>query len=707
MNRTTTLTALAALLALGVASAQTRVYVTPGGAGTQDGMSWANAASDLAAVMASAAPNTEIWVAQGTYTPTTCAGSPCTLAERQETFELRPGVTVIGGFLGTETSADDADPSRVTLLSGAIDGSATPEENSLTIVTCEACGDAAELRNFHVAYGNADVTTGFDEGNRFAGGLLLDGRNGTGEASPTVTDCTIRNNSALVAGGGVYVSAFGQPANPGQAEPLFVRTTIRDNTAIGDGAGVYIAAGGTNTADVLFESSQIVGNVTEYDFNGPGSRGAGGGIFLNADPGADADLTLRRTLLAGNVADFEFTSGEGALVGNDGGNGGGLYVASGNNQTTRMELDNVVVRENQSFAGAGIYVNGAQLFIRNATIVDNSARGQQGNGGGIYVNGADAGVTAEVYNSIVYGNTEIVAGNGSEVLNLVNADAYFEYTLVDKADCDSGVRSDESDIANYDNSDPAKQSSLTCGPGMLYNQDPLLAASGLPELTTGSPAIDAGDDAEAPAGPDYLGNARVDGMAVDLGAFEFGAAPLPVELLAFDAEPADASVEVAWSVGQEIDLAGYRLERSTDGVAFAEVLFAPALGYGAYRYSDLAVVAGATYYYRLASVELDGTTAYSDVVAAAFAGADQLATLASRLYPNPAADALTVELAPRPEARTVYASVLDARGRRVALWPLVSDGLHRLDLSDLPAGAYVIRLTEGDRVQTSPLTITR
>ncbi len=64
----------------------------------------------------------------------------------------------------------------------------------------------------------------------------------------------------------------------------------------------------------------------------------------------------------------------------------------------------------------------------------------------------------------------------------------------------------------------------------IYNQNPLTnAAAGDLTLQASSPAIDAGNDADVPVGitTDAAGNSRITNCAVDMGAFETAAVPLP------------------------------------------------------------------------------------------------------------------------------------------------------------------------------------
>jgi len=77
------------------------VYVDANAGGVNDGSSWEDAYNDLQDALDS--ENTpapaEIWVAAGVYKPVEpeVFGSP-TIDERDETFHLRNGITIYGGF---------------------------------------------------------------------------------------------------------------------------------------------------------------------------------------------------------------------------------------------------------------------------------------------------------------------------------------------------------------------------------------------------------------------------------------------------------------------------------------------------------------------------------------------------------------------------------------------------------------------------------
>ena len=78
---------------------------------TKDGSTWQTAYSDLQVALSGAVAGDEIWVAEGTYRPSTT--NPAI------SFDLRPGVAVYGGFRGTESSRDERGPGDLTILDGA------------------------------------------------------------------------------------------------------------------------------------------------------------------------------------------------------------------------------------------------------------------------------------------------------------------------------------------------------------------------------------------------------------------------------------------------------------------------------------------------------------------------------------------------------------------------------------------------------------
>lgn len=181
-------------------------------------------------------------------------------------------------------------------------------------------------------------------------------------------------------------------------------------------------------------------------------------------------------------------------------------------------------------------------------------------------------------------------------------------------------------------------------------------------------------------------------------------APLPVTLARLTAKLRGPDAWLAWETAQEQNNRGFNVERSRDGKHFDVLGFVA--GHGAslqsssYEFADRQIEPDVTFYYRLQQVDYDGTATYSPVVtvrAASKAGA--LATL----YPNPAQNRASLTFLGSPAQVTV--TLLSVDGRRVLQQDISNPGVAPLALpiAQLPAGAYIVQVTDGTTVETHRL----
>ena len=210
--------------------------------GANDGSSWANAYTSLQSALTAAISGGEIWVASGTYRPTTTTN-------RGFSFALKNGVGIYGGFVGTETSRSQRDPAtNVTILSGDIGTPGISTDNSYHVVTADSTVSAsAVLDGFTITGGNASGAAPDNLG----GGLL--GSN----ASPTVARCAFTGNSASDRGGAVRVDG---------GNAAFLDCNFTGNSA--GVAGGAVSAG--TVAGLTLTRCLIRGNTA-----GDGTRGGG------------------------------------------------------------------------------------------------------------------------------------------------------------------------------------------------------------------------------------------------------------------------------------------------------------------------------------------------------------------------------------------------------------------------------------------------
>ncbi len=253
------------------------------------GNGWQDALSDVQGALQVAACSggvvNEIRVAEGIYKPDRGSG------DRAATFQLLSNVTLLGGFAGTETNADERRPDLYpTVLSGDAGVPGNAADNVYHVITGSGADSTAVLDGFTISAGRADAVA-----NDGGGGLRV--VNG----SPTITNCVLENNAGNF-GGGIYVGSGSLPG--------FTECTILDNAAFSSGGGLYVALGGQSYFDrCRFISNSAVtfggavhiadGRVDALNTVFTGNTGSNGGAVYNSPPGT---INLQNCTLSFNAA---------------------------------------------------------------------------------------------------------------------------------------------------------------------------------------------------------------------------------------------------------------------------------------------------------------------------------------------------------------------------------------------------------------------
>ena len=324
-------------------------YVKQGGTG--DGSSWENASGDLQKMiddLATVDAPGEVWVAAGTYRPTTQIIEGVQYAA---SFRMRDGIDVYGGFAGTEPSkADRAKGSmpwiytNETILLGADyeNGTATWANNQWNVTS-----SSRHVVWFAPMAGEEDFkyTTVLD-GVTIKGGAA----NGGEGLADFATD----------KGGGVYMGLNATLQN----------SIVTENTSKGNGGGVYVNAG-------RVVSSLIYNNSAATD---------GGGVFVSG-----AGLVLR-SMITDNSAK----------------NGAGVYLDKNNDEYPEeyLILSTSVISNNTALENGAVYCNAGGVLLQN-TIVNNdcpssvdASNPNSSQTGGLYIN-----KYAFVINSVLWNNS--------------------------------------------------------------------------------------------------------------------------------------------------------------------------------------------------------------------------------------------------------------------------------------------------------------
>ncbi len=474
-------------------------FVNDDAVGLNDGSSWADAFTDLQSALNSTCPDiTQIWVAAGTYYPTSGA-------DRNVSFVMKNGVAIYGGFEGTEDplSFDLADRDFVTnetILSGDLlgdDGNdfANYSDNSYHIIrNSSAIDKTAILDGFSISGGNAD-----GPGSHSLGGGMFNSN-----ASAIINNCTFTKNSSAHSGGAIYVSS-------GNVE--ITSSSFIDNYTLYVGGAISTHATTGKTVNLTLKDGSFTNNTSTYGggaVNHGYTNSTGTGLFSCTNCTFTDNVSYNGSNYGGGGAFFN------EALGFD-----GMFV--------NCLFDGNKGLGNDDWGGGTFLLFEGNCTIINSTII-NSESGTVG--GAISVWSENS--VLELKNSILWNNTavsenDIYNGNGGTV----NA----EYSLIQENECPANVN---------------------CGSGMIFGIDPLFVSPEDFHLQTCSPAIDAGIITGAPA-DDLDGNPRpfspmgYNPATVDIGCFEYS---ITTDICAICPAMADAGNDGGIFPGDQYELLG-------------------------------------------------------------------------------------------------------------------------------------------------------
>ena len=438
-----------------------RVYVKANASGANNGTSWNDAFTSLQSALGypCLAPNAEIWVAAGTYRPTQNQFKNSTgVTDRSNTFLIPSGVSVYGGFVGSETDKNQrtlptAGANGNTILSGDLLGDDAPSfanrtDNALHVVILNNVTEATRLDGFVIKGGYADQNTEIypsalvGSTNSNGSGLF----NNAGGNNLTLAYCTVTDNHALGEGGGMITMAL----SDGQGRsslPLVTHCKFENNKAGARGGGISVMNGGGGAPfaaiGITAINTQFIGNEA-IDGGGLSLRpiygtatllmdgcsvtnntatGSGGGISLV--PQGDAAIpsavtgTINNTTISGNQI--------GNTAGNSGAGISGFFLTNTNNTLT---ITNSLITHNTAASptsrGGGIGLQTApqtvgtsallQLSVSNTIIANNQAAFGGGAHVGAVVSPAalpvTTGVTTTFTECTIRNNTAVGRGGG-------------------------------------------------------------------------------------------------------------------------------------------------------------------------------------------------------------------------------------------------------------------------------------------------------
>jgi len=256
------------------------VFVNANAHGAGNGTSWADAYTNLqAALNGSSACILPIWIAKGTYYPSSYAyGAGST--PRDYAFGLKDGVNMYGGFAGNETLLSQRNiAANPTILSGDIGVLNDNSDNCYHVVVAPGTNNAV-LDGFIIKDGNANGTGTVDVlGHTFyqnGGGAIF-----ASSSSVAISNCVIKSNNAANYGAGAYLDFGG---------PTITNVVFETNTAL-NGGGLFAYNSAYRAANCIFYNNMAAAKggglyelfanekVTNSTFYNNSAVTDGGGIY--------------------------------------------------------------------------------------------------------------------------------------------------------------------------------------------------------------------------------------------------------------------------------------------------------------------------------------------------------------------------------------------------------------------------------------------
>lgn len=669
-------------------------------AANPDGSTWPSAFPTLQQALSIVTPDDQIWVAKGEYQP-----------NPDESFSMVKGVKIYGSFNGSETTFEER-PNP--LPKGTAPGVSILKGNGMSVI-----------HNNYNNLTNNDILDGFT----ITGGQASQGGGIYNEgSSPTISNCTFKDNVAEEGGGGIMNY---------YASVKIENCTFSGNKSLsGQGGGVLAYANEMGIYNCVFYNNEAneggaiySNNCSPYILNSTFSNntaGTGGAVFNH-----ESYMLMMNSILYGNSSGIYNNNSE-AYVSNS------LVQEMGANTeyenlsgTTNPQFTNPAMSD-FSLTSCSPAVNrgsesALQYFPNNpkdVTGIDRVFNGQVDMGayelqsipgpGGMPLDGESvvlpvfAGVTSfpkdcktlalieptgseSWFQQYVTAKMYVASGQ-----TLVAGNKHFLTRHVDLTPTDTQEEATakitlfftQQEFDNY-NAAYGNAHNASLPANLKIVQYHGTSASGLPETYSGSTVVITDVTVEAIEGNTiWKVTFPITGFS---GFFVSGQSEgaLPVKLSYFKATKRESQASLDWQTVSEVTSSAFEIEHSLDGKKWYQIGTVSAKGESSvsidYNFIHTQPASGENLY-RLKMIDTDGSFAYSRISSLQF-GENTLFAI----FPNPAVEELhfTADIG----KTLVGINLFDSNGRLVLHQEYISN---KLSVGSLGAGIYIVEIKTND-----------
>ena len=167
--------------------------------------------------------------------------------------------------------------------------------------------------------------------------------------------------------------------------------------------------------------------------------------------------------------------------------------------------------------------------------------------------------------------------------------------------------------------------------------------------------------------------------------------PLPVTFEGFVARKLnDGATDLLWNVSREVNVKGYYVQKSTNGVNFQDAGYVTASGKSIYKYNYADKISG-TVYFRIRNIDFDGKSKYS-IIIRINSNVNGLSSL--QVYPQPAFEQVTIQhnKATEKAILTLYSSDGKIIMQKLAMPNTLQT---QLNIGSINSGLYMVRYDDG------------